>query len=253
MQSLHGHAGRGAAALLEVCPASCMLTVSQASAARPCCSCLLALPTLPAPPPALPPRAAASLAPTWPSWRRLRRRSAPPPWREPLSAQPQSGRLRRRQRRHPAQPRRSARLLPGTLSVGGGGAGEGSGRGCFCGSCGRCPLAALPGPLSAHHYLLAAQRCFSAHVSLPDTSPCADPAWLEQQLMQFCVQQQRAGHQPSLPTLGSFCIEQLGLQMKASCSVLRPCRLPKELCPGQHTCASRCALCCSHTPSVSLP
>ncbi|KAL4434243.1 hypothetical protein ABPG75_000684 [Micractinium tetrahymenae] len=41
-----------------------------------------------------------------------------------------------------------------------------------------------------------------------------DPAWLEQQLMQYCVQLQRAGQQPSMPSLGTFCIEKLGLQMK---------------------------------------
>lgn len=32
--------------------------------------------------------------------------------------------------------------------------------------------------------------------------------------MQHCVELRRAGNQPSLPLLGSFCINQLGLQLK---------------------------------------
>ena len=32
--------------------------------------------------------------------------------------------------------------------------------------------------------------------------------------MQHCVELKRAGNQPSLPLLGSFCLNQLGLQMR---------------------------------------
>ncbi|KAI3438916.1 hypothetical protein D9Q98_001330 [Chlorella vulgaris] len=46
-----------------------------------------------------------------------------------------------------------------------------------------------------------------------------DPAWMEQRLMQHCVQLQRSGVQPTMPVLGTFCIEKLGLQMKGK---LRP-------------------------------
>ncbi|EFN57848.1 hypothetical protein CHLNCDRAFT_57342 [Chlorella variabilis] len=41
-----------------------------------------------------------------------------------------------------------------------------------------------------------------------------DPSWLEEQLMQQCVELQRSGVQPTLPLLGSFCIEKLNLQMR---------------------------------------
>lgn len=34
--------------------------------------------------------------------------------------------------------------------------------------------------------------------------------------MQHCVELKRAGNQPSLPLLGSFCLNQLGLQMRVS-------------------------------------
>jgi hypothetical protein len=37
---------------------------------------------------------------------------------------------------------------------------------------------------------------------------------MEQRLMQQCVELQRAGVQPTMPLLGSFCIEKLKLQMK---------------------------------------
>lgn len=50
-------------------------------------------------------------------------------------------------------------------------------------------------------------------------APCwhaatADPSWVEQRLMQHCVELLRAGTQPSLPLLGSFCQGTLGLQMR---------------------------------------
>lgn len=70
---------------------------------------------------------------------------------------------------------------------------------------------------------LAAERAAAAAAAAPGPAeanrpPSAgenfDPAWLEQQLMQHCVQLQRSGQQPSMPMLGSFCIEKLGLQMK---------------------------------------
>lgn len=52
----------------------------------------------------------------------------------------------------------------------------------------------------------------------------ADPSWLEEQLMQQCVELQRSGVQPTLPLLGSFCIEKLNLQMRV--------RLPAPPCPA---------------------
>lgn len=45
-------------------------------------------------------------------------------------------------------------------------------------------------------------------------SPPTDPAWLEQRLVEHCVELTRAGTQPTMPLLGQFCINSLRLQMK---------------------------------------
>ncbi|PRW59406.1 kelch 1 [Chlorella sorokiniana] len=58
----------------------------------------------------------------------------------------------------------------------------------------------------------ASKRPMSAASAGGDMS--FDPSWLEQRLMQHCVELRRAGTQPSLPLLGNFCINQLGLQLR---------------------------------------
>ena len=41
--------------------------------------------------------------------------------------------------------------------------------------------------------------------------------------MEYCVEQQRAGLQATMPSLGQFCIEKLGLQMRVGgCSGMAP-------------------------------
>ncbi len=72
----------------------------------------------------------------------------------------------------------------------------------------------------------------------PPPNRLADPSWLEQRLMQHCVELKRAGTQPSLPLLGNFCLG-LGLQMRVRlcvefrCNVLLHGLLSCEIKPGR--------------------
>ena len=45
-------------------------------------------------------------------------------------------------------------------------------------------------------------------------TPTADPSWMEQRLMAHCLELLRGGTQPTLPLLGNYCIDKLGLQMR---------------------------------------
>lgn len=75
--------------------------------------------------------------------------------------------------------------------------------------------------------------------------------------MQHCVQLQRSGQQPSMPMLGSFCIEKLGLQMKARHALLpRPAgctawRLPARRAACWSHCGSACLV--SRPPTGPCP
>ncbi|PSC73864.1 galactose oxidase [Micractinium conductrix] len=61
------------------------------------------------------------------------------------------------------------------------------------------------------------ERPTSSGGASADTS--FDPSWMEQKLMEHCVEIQCSGGQPALPGLGQFCIEKLGMQMRGR---LRP-------------------------------